>query len=99
LKRGYSEAWELWDFNPYRVRRLEKDSTVENDSVRLTVETEPTCAKSHGIKNGIYSSLPFVKLVPKKWPSYIYMGLYEDRITGELYVGDGLYSVENLYFG
>jgi hypothetical protein len=76
--------WELWDFNPYRVRRLEKDFAVENESVRLTVETEPSCVKSPGIKNGIYSSLPFVKLVPKKWPKYDFVGLYEDRIVGQL---------------
>ena len=84
LNPGYSMEWELWDFNPYHVRRLGKDFALENESVRLTVETEPSCAKNEGIKNGIYSSLPFVKLVPKKWPQYRGVGLYEDRIIGEL---------------
>jgi hypothetical protein len=79
-----NKRWELWDFNPYRVRHLQKkDFAVDNESARLTVETELSCAKCQGIKNGIYSSLPFVKLVPKKWPKYTYAVLYEDRIVGQ----------------
>jgi hypothetical protein len=84
LHQRRARRWELWDFNPYRVRRLGKDFVVESESAWLTVETEPSCAKSEGIKNGVYSSLPFVKLVPKKWPKYIFAGLYEDRIVGQL---------------
>jgi hypothetical protein len=84
LRQGYPRAWELWDFNPYRVRRMERGFAVENETTRLTIETEPSCAKSHGIKEGIYSSLPFVKLVPKKWHRYTYTGLYEDRVIGEM---------------
>jgi hypothetical protein len=77
-------SWELWDFNPYRVRRLGKGFAVENETASLTVETEPSCARSHGFKEGIYSSLPFVKHVPKKWPPYIYTNLFEDRVIGQL---------------
>ncbi len=84
LQRRHTGAWELWDFNPYRVRRLGKGFAVENETARLTVETEPSCAKSHGIKEGIYSLLPFVKNVPKKWPAYKYTGLFEDRVIGHI---------------
>lgn len=75
-------SWEIWNFNPYRVRRLGKNFTLESENACLSVETEPSYAKSHGIKEGVYSSLPFVKIVPKKWSDYNYMGIYDDRITG-----------------
>jgi hypothetical protein len=75
-------AWEVWDFNPYRVRRLEKGFVVENETSLLTVETEPSCTKSSGFRTGIISSLPFVKLVAKKW-RYTYMALYEHKVIGE----------------
>jgi hypothetical protein len=55
---------------------------LESENACLSVETEPSYAKSHGIKEGVYSSLPFVKIVPKKWSDYNYMGIYDDRITG-----------------
>ena len=77
-----SERWEIWDFNPYRVRRLGKNFTLESEKASLSVETEPSCAKSCGIKEGVYSSLPFVKIIPKQWPDYNCMGIYDDRICG-----------------
>ncbi|KAM6494493.1 hypothetical protein JOM56_010854 [Amanita muscaria] len=99
LKQRYPGGWEIWDFNPYRVRRLGKGFAVENETARLTVETEPSCARSDGIEKGIRSSLPFVKVVPKKW-DYTYAGLYEDIVIGEKHsVGTGQYLVEKLYFG
>lgn len=102
LKQRYPGVWEIWDFNPYRVRRLGKGFAVEDETARLTVETEPSCARSNGIEKGIRSSLPFVKLVPKKW-DYTYAGLYEDIAIGEKYLagtGEGhQYLVEKLYFG
>ena len=84
LLKMHSRSWELWDFNPYRVRRLGKGFAVENETASLTVETEPSCARPHGIKEGIYSSLPFVKHIPKKWPPYIYANLFEDRVIGQV---------------
>ena len=78
-----SSLWQLWDFNPYRVRHLGKNFTLESEKASLSVETEPSCAKSLGIKEGVYSSLPFVKIIPKQqWPKYIEMGVYDDRICG-----------------
>jgi len=77
---GYS--WELWDFNPYRVRRLGKNFTLESEKASLSVETERSCAKSRGIKEGVYSSLPFVKIMPKQWSDYYSMGVYDDRMSG-----------------
>jgi hypothetical protein len=79
-----SRSRELWDFNPYRVRRLGKNFRLESEKASLSVETEPSCAKSRGIKDGVYSSLPFVKIVPKRWPDYDYMGVYDDRIYGQM---------------
>ena len=78
-----TRRWELWDFNPYRVRRLGKNFTLESKKASLSVETEPSCAKSRGIKEGVYSSLPFVKIVPKQWYNYSSMGIYDDRVSGE----------------
>jgi len=77
---GYS--WELWDFNPYRVRRLGKNFTLESEKASLSVETELSCAKSRGIKEGVYSSLPFVKIMPKQWSDYYSMGVYDDQMSG-----------------
>ena len=74
--------WELWDFNPYLVRRLGKNFTMESEKASLSVETEPSCARSRGIKEGVYSSLPFVKIVGKEWSHYHGMGVYDDRICG-----------------
>ena len=74
--------WELWDFNPYRVRRLGKNFTLESEKASLSVETEPSCAKSRGIREGVYSSLPFVKIIPKQWSNYFDMGVYDDQICG-----------------
>ena len=74
--------WEIWDFNPYRVRRLGKNFILESEKASLSVETEPSCAKSRGIKEGVYSSLPFVKIIPKQWPNYFNMGVYDDQICG-----------------
>ena len=82
LESNSSSLWQLWDFNPYRVRRLGKNFTLESEKASLSVETKPSCAKSHGIKEGVYSSLPFVKIVPKQWPNYNCIGLYDDRICG-----------------
>ena len=113
IPSGWS-LWELWDFNPYRVRNLGNGFAVENETSCLTVETTPSCARSRGITEGIYSSLPFIRLIPKKW-NYNYMGLYEHKVVGERvshyfnlsivltlvqqYLEDGRYSTENLYFG
>ena len=77
------KSWELWDFNPYRVRRLGKNFTLESETASLSVETKPSRAKSRGIKEGVYSSLSFVKIVPKQWPNYHSMGIYDNRISGK----------------
>ena len=77
-----SHSWELWDFNPYRVRRLGENFTLESEKASLSVETEPSYARSHGIKKGVYSSLPFVKIIPKQCSDYHSMGVYNDRISG-----------------
>ena len=76
-------VWELWDFNPYRVRRLGKNFTLESEKASLSVETEPSCVKSRGFKESVYSSLPFIKIIPKQLPDYHYMGVYDDRVSGE----------------
>jgi hypothetical protein len=46
--------WELYDFNPYRVRSLGKGFAAENETSRLTVEAKPSCARFLSIKQGIY---------------------------------------------
>ena len=81
--RPGTRMWELWDFNPYRVRRLGKNFTLESEKASLSVETKPSCAKSRGIKEGVYSSLPFVKIIPKQWSNYVDMGIYDDQICGK----------------
>lgn len=71
-------SWELWDFNPYRVRRLGKNFTSESENASLSIETEPSCVKSGGIiicNEGVYSSLPFVKIILKQWSDYYDMGI------------------------
>jgi len=92
-------TWELWDFNPYRVRRLGKNFTLESETASLSVETKPSCAKSNGIKEGVYSSLPFVKIVPKKWHDYHGAGIYDDRICGRRFDAGGVAIFDHLYFG
>jgi hypothetical protein len=82
LFRPDQSSWELWDFNPLRVRRLGKGFRLESETACLSVETEPSCTKSHGIEKGVYSSLPFIRLVPKQWPIYDCAGLFDDRIIG-----------------
>ena len=77
-----SHSWELWDFNPYRVQRLGKNFMLESEKASLSVETEPSCARCRGIKEGVYSSLPFVKIIPKQWSDYHSIGVYDDRISG-----------------
>ena len=77
------EMWEIWDFNPYRVRRLGKNFILESEKASLSVETEPSCAKSRGIKEGVYSSLPFVKIIPKQWSNYSDMDISDDRVSGK----------------
>ena len=78
-----TRTWELWDFNPYRVRRLGKNFTLESEKASLSVETEPSCTKSRGIKEGVYSTLPFVKIIPKQWSNYSSMGIYDDQVSGQ----------------
>jgi hypothetical protein len=111
--QDFPAQWELWDFNPYRVRSLGNGFTEDNETSRLTVETEPSCARSHGIMQGIYSSLPFVKHFPKQW-DYTYVGLSDDKVVGKKVsnyfnfsilltlvqqpLRDGRYLIENLYF-
>ena len=54
--------WELWDFNPYRVRRLGKDFIMESENASLSVKTKGTLAKCRGLEDGeVYSLLPFVR--------------------------------------
>lgn len=73
-------TWKICDFNPYRVRRLGKDFAEESETSRLSVETAMSCVKSDGIKDGVYSSLPYVKVAPKQWPLRGRISLDDDRI-------------------
>jgi hypothetical protein len=59
-------SWKIWDFNQYRVRYLGPGFAMESETARVSVETEPSCVKSLGFKEGVYSSLPYVKLVLKQ---------------------------------
>jgi hypothetical protein len=74
------QVWEIRDFNPYRVRRLGKDFSEESATSHLSVETATSCVKSDGIKDGVYSSLPYVKLVPKQRPLRGRVCLDDDRV-------------------
>jgi hypothetical protein len=57
---------EIWDFNQYRVRCLGQGFAIESEAACVSVETEPSCVKSPGLEGGVYSSLPYVKLVLKQ---------------------------------
>lgn len=76
-------SWEIWDFNPYRVKRLGRDFVMETVTGCLSVEGRESCAKSWGIQGGVCTSLPFVKHRPKELPDYSYVFLDCDRVFGE----------------
>jgi hypothetical protein len=81
LLRGPT-SMEIWDFNQYRVRYLGQGFAMENEAAYISVETEPSCVKSWGLKEGVYSSLPYVKLVLKQLKDTHYGAtcLDDDRI-------------------
>jgi hypothetical protein len=75
---------EIWDFNQYRVRCLGQDFAMESEAACLSVVTEPSCVTSNGLRveGGVYSSLPYVKLVLKQLKNTHYgtTCLDDDRI-------------------
>lgn len=58
---------EIWDFNQYRVKRLGKDFATETKTAHISVVTEISRVGVIDCKNPIYSSLPYVRIVPKLW--------------------------------
>ena len=83
--RSFQSSMEVLDFNPYRVKYLGKGFVSDNETGRLTVETEPSVVYSPWIPGGLYSSLPYVKLL-LKYPNlklyYVYNDIFldDDRI-------------------
>jgi hypothetical protein len=71
---------EIWDFNQYRVRYLGQCFAMESEAACLSVETEPSCVTSIGLGGGVYSSLPYVKLVLKQLKNDRTTCLDDDRI-------------------
>jgi hypothetical protein len=73
---------EIWDFNQYRVRYLGQGFAMESEAACVSVVTKPSRVTSHGLKGGVYSSLPYVKLVLKqlKNPGITITWLDDDRI-------------------
>jgi hypothetical protein len=69
---------EIWDFNPYRVRYLGRDFVMETETAILSVESKASPVTS--MQHGVWSSLPYVKLRPKKWPKYNSAFLDDDRV-------------------
>jgi hypothetical protein len=74
---------EIWEFNQYRVRYLGQGFAMESEAACLSVETEPSCVTSNGLKGGVYSSLPYVKLVLKQLKNDRTTCLDDDRIFCE----------------
>jgi hypothetical protein len=58
---------EIWDFNQYRVKQLGKDFAVETETAHISVVTEISRVGVIDCDNPIYSSLPYVRIVPKRW--------------------------------
>jgi hypothetical protein len=79
-QRCLLEGREIWDFNQYRVRYLGQGLAMESETARVSVETESSCVKSLGFKEGVYSSLPYVKLVLKQLKNHGATCLDDDRI-------------------
>jgi hypothetical protein len=73
-------SWEIWDFNQYRVRYLGQGFAMESEAARVSVETELSCVQSRGLKEGVHSSLPYVKLVLKQLKNFGTTFLDDDRI-------------------
>lgn len=72
----------IWDFNQHRVRRLGKGFVAESETTRLSVETEPSYLNSWVLEKQIFSSLPYVKIVPKGWFLRSATCLDDDRVFG-----------------
>jgi hypothetical protein len=79
LVRGPTSK-EVWDFNQYRVRYLGQGFAMESEAACVSVETEPSCVKSRAFEGGVYSSLPYVKLVLKQLKNDRTTFLDDDRI-------------------
>jgi hypothetical protein len=71
---------EIWDFNPNRIRSLGQHFATESDTARVSVESDPSYITVPGLKEAVCSSLPFVKIVPKKWDRHEATCLDDDRI-------------------
>ena len=65
------EYGELWDFNPYRVRHAGSGFTVDDETSRLTVESERSCARSHGNQTRNLFFASFCKACSKKVVLYL----------------------------
>jgi hypothetical protein len=68
---------EIWDFNQYHVKRLGKGFAVETETAHISVITKTSCVYVMDDES-FYSSLPYVKTVPKR--RWVFQCLDDDRI-------------------